>query len=217
MQRRPRHPPEQTRKEILAAAEAQFQLYGYARMNMQGLAKSIGMSPATVHKYFHSKQGLAEAVCGIMLSRYVAYIESRMVMDEGTEVAFDRFAIAILEYNSSNTYLTPEIFELYVSAAQQDWVVFREFRAQVVKLLREVLEEGVRRNDVRPSAVADVEQVFDSFASIMHPLLVRDFPQEATVRAHRLARLIFQAVRTNGCPPSEKAAPPGSCAALSSG
>lgn len=161
---------------------------------MQGLAKALGMSAATIHKYYQNKRGLAEAVCGAFLSRFVAHIESRLFMEEGTQVAFDRFAMAFLEYHSGDLHTPPEIYEIYVFAAQSDWVVFREFRAQVVELLRRILEEGVRRKDVRPTAVAQVEQVFDGFASIMHPLLVRDFPHGVGERGHELARFLFQAV-----------------------
>jgi AcrR family transcriptional regulator len=194
MERRPRHPPDQTRQEILVAAEAQFQLYGYAGMSMQGLAKALGMSAATVHKYYKNKRGVAEAICGVFLSRYVAHIESRIFVDEGTQIAFEHFAAAIVEYHSGDIHLTPEIFELYVFAAQSDWVVFREFRTQVVELLHKILQEGVRRKDVRPSAVSQADQVFDGFASIMHPLLVRDFPLEVGQRGQRLAQFLFQAV-----------------------
>ena len=194
MDRRPRHSPDHTRREILIAAEAQFQLHGYASMSMQGLAKALGMSAATIHKYYQTKRGLAEAVCGVFLSRYVAHIESRIFADEGTQVAFERFAMAILDYHTGDVHLTREIFEIYVFAAQSDWVVFREFRAQVVDLLRKILKEGVRRKDVRPTAVAQAEQVFDGFASIMHPLLVRDFPQELGERGQQLSRFLFQAV-----------------------
>lgn len=196
MDRRPRHSPDQTRREILIAAETQFQLHGYSGMSMQGLAKALGMSAATIHKYYKNKRGLAEAVCGVFLSRYVAHIESRIFVDDGTQVAFERFATAIVEYHSGDIHLTSEIFEIYVFAAQSDWVVFREFRTQVVELLRKILQEGVQRKDVRPSAIAQAEQVFDGFASIMHPLLVRDFPHEVGERGQRLAHFLFQAVGT---------------------
>lgn len=194
MERRARHSPDETRREILAAAEAQFQLHGYAGMSMRRLADALGMSAATIHKYYFNKRGLAEAVCGVILSRFFAHIESRIFVQEGTQIAFERFADAILEYHSRNMQLTPEIFELYVFAAQSDWMVFREFRMQVVGLLRQILQEGVRRRDVRPTAVGQVEQVFDGFASIMHPLLVRDFPPDVNARGHQLARFLFQAV-----------------------
>lgn len=161
---------------------------------MQGLAKALGMSAATIHKYYKNKRGVAEAICGVFLSRYVAHIESRIFVDQGTQVAFERFAAAIVEYHCGDIHLTPEIFELYVFAAESDWVVFREFRTQVVEILDKILQEGVRRNDVRPSAMAQADQVFDGFASIMHPLLVRDFPHEVGERGQRLAQFLFQAV-----------------------
>lgn len=195
MDRRPRHSPDQTRREILIAAEHQFQLHGYAGMSMRGLAKALGMSAATIHKYYKNKRGLAEAVCGVFLARYVAHIDSRIFVGEGTQVALERFASAIVEYHSGDLHLTSEIFELYVFAAQSEWVVFHDFRDQVVELLRKILEEGARRQDVRPCAVDQAEQVFDGFASIMHPLLVRDFPHEVGERGQRLAHFLYQAVR----------------------
>ncbi|KTB79599.1 hypothetical protein AO069_27080 [Pseudomonas syringae pv. syringae PD2774] len=161
---------------------------------MHGLAKALGMSAATVHKYYKNKRGLAEAVCGVFLSRYVAHIESCIFVDEGTQVAFERFASASVQYHSGDLHLTSEIFELYVFAAQSDWVVFREFRNKVVELLRKILKEGVSRQDVRPTAIAQAEEVFDGFASIMHPLLIRDFPHEVGERGQRLAHFLFQAV-----------------------
>jgi AcrR family transcriptional regulator len=163
-------------------------------MSMQALAKGLGMSAATIHKYFQNKRGLAEAVCGVTLTRFATHIESSIFVAEGTQVAFDRFAVAVLEYHSADTYLTPQLFELYVFAAESNWLVFREFRAYVVELLRKVLAEGVRRNDVRQSAIDQAEQVFDGFASIMHPLLVRDFKQGVDTRGRQLARFLYQAV-----------------------
>lgn len=194
MERRPRHSPDQTKREILIGAEAQFQLHGYAGMSMRGLSEALGMSAATIHKYYLNKRGLAEAVCGVILARFFAHIESRIFTKEGTQVAFERFAEAIVDYHMGDVRMTPQVFEIYVFAAQSDWIVFREFRAQVVGLLRQILEEGVRRKDVRPTAIAQVEQVFDGFASIMHPLLLRDFPPDGNARGQQLARFLFQAV-----------------------
>ncbi|WP_416425115.1 TetR/AcrR family transcriptional regulator [Pseudomonas sp. App30] len=193
--RRARHTPQQTTREILIAAEGLFAEHGFAGMSMSGLAKQLGMSAATVHKYFGSKRGLAEAVCGLELERFAGHMEAAISTEDGTAVALERFAIAVLAYNSGFASPTPKIFELYVFAAQSDWTVFRAFRERVVHLLSKVLQAGEVRGDVRVGAAECVEQVFDGFSAILHPLVVRDFRYQGGGRAPALARFLYQALQ----------------------
>jgi AcrR family transcriptional regulator len=192
--RRPRHRPDQTRQEILKAAQTVIQTYGFAAMSISGLARQLGMSTTNIHKYFRSKDGLAEAVCGLELSRFVAYIKSQTFSSDNTRDALRLFAAALLSYNQNNTIVTHYMFELYIISAKSDWTVFRNFRAEMVEVLESILQVGVLCGDVRPNAISNAEQVFDSFATVMHPLLVRDYLELGPERGQNLADFIYLAV-----------------------
>ena len=51
-----------TRCRILAAAERFFREIGYQKTTVADIAKSLGMSPANVYRFFDSKRSINEAV-----------------------------------------------------------------------------------------------------------------------------------------------------------
>jgi len=186
---------EQTRGEILSCAAAMFASQGYEATSLAGLAQTLRISPATIHKYFGSKQALAEQVCRLQLGRFLDHIRAASqargsFADRLREVAD---ALATYHWRAADTDLWST--DLYVSAYQSEWTVFRQFRADVVALLGNLLDEGVAAGELRDDAADEAVPVHDALEIFMHPLALRDVTaRQASARALRVADLIHRAL-----------------------
>ena len=78
--------PTETREQIAIAARAQFAERGFERATFRAIAEAAGVDPALVVHFYGSKDdlfrevmqlppGLADALVGIALARYVVLVE----------------------------------------------------------------------------------------------------------------------------------------------
>jgi AcrR family transcriptional regulator len=56
--------PEETRKQILLAAEERFSHYGFNKTTMAEIAKDCDMSPANIYRFYESKEEILAELAG---------------------------------------------------------------------------------------------------------------------------------------------------------
>src|SRR2546423_14081676 len=72
---RMRTDPDEVRARILEVAEEHFRRIGYHKTSVADIASELGMSPASVYRFFPSKGAINESICG-------------RVVNEVAEIAF---------------------------------------------------------------------------------------------------------------------------------
>src|SRR6185436_8606624 len=61
---RTRADPDEMRARILEVAEAHFRRIGHHKTSIADIASGLGMSPASVYRFFPSRDAIDESICG---------------------------------------------------------------------------------------------------------------------------------------------------------
>jgi len=144
--------------EILEAALDEFVARGYLATRLEDVAARIGVTKGTVHFYFGTKEALFAAV----IRHYAPVLGPDETSNEDTETdkpSFDRIAdyLAILHAAIATDGKTREIFHLLMSDGRHfpDLIdrYFEEFLAPAVEHLRALIKVGIKRGELRASAL----------------------------------------------------------------
>lgn len=136
------------RLRILERSRELFFKYGYSRVSMNGLAKDLGISKATVYRYFPDKEALLRGVM-VETREWVLNQLQAIVRD-------DRLSVKA----RLTSYL--EFISRFISGLSRDFIrdmrqklpdLWKEMdsfrRQQVFPLLSEVILEGVKKGEIK--------------------------------------------------------------------
>jgi AcrR family transcriptional regulator len=145
---------------ILNAAFATIMESGYARMSIEGVAARAGVGKTTIYRRYASKQELAAAAI-------THYANVETLPDLGDTRAEIAAVVGLFREMFVRARISRMIGTLLAEEAT-DPELLHVFRERVIwprrKLLRELLERGQRRGEVRTDL--DIEVAIDFIASV---------------------------------------------------
>lgn len=193
--RRARKSSEETKKEIISAAEDLFSKKGYKESSISEIASHLGMSTASIHKYYKSKKGLAQAICSNQIKQHLDYLEIQLAKIEKAREALMYFSLTNIKAFYLNNYSSTWNYELYFYALEDDKTILYNAQSRMIEMFKNILAKGVTSGELKHNAPDSAEQVYDALQSVMHPVLLRHISQiEASERAHKLITLILNAL-----------------------
>jgi len=139
---------------ILAHARQVFQDRGFRKVTVEEICAGLGMSKRTFYRYFADRDALAAAVVYEILGRHAPDIIENLTssgpVDQILKTHFDLVVNRVLAGVSTQVLVDVQLFLPDV------WERIERFRAQVIRILTELLlrgqREGVVRPDIDPSA-----------------------------------------------------------------
>ena len=156
IKRRTRRPRAERKAEILAAARSVFSERGYAAAPMAEIADRAGVVEGTVYSYFETKRALLIAVLKIFFDDLIAQTESGLQAVRGTENQL-RYVIRRQFDTFAGDF---GLCRVIITEARSDIALYDEaildLNRRYTGLALGVLEEGVRRGDLRPDIVPSV-------------------------------------------------------------
>lgn len=193
--RRARKSSEETKKEIISAAEDLFAKKGYKESSVSEIASHLGMSTASIHKYYKSKKGLAQAICSNQIKQHLDYLEIQLAKIEKAREALMYFSLTNIKAFYLNNYSSTWNYELYFYALEDDKTILYNAQSRMIEMFKNILSKGVTNGELKHNAPDSAEQVYDALQSVMHPVLLRHISQiEASERAHKLITLILNSL-----------------------
>lgn len=146
---RRRAPAEQTRGEILQAAEAAFAERGFAGTRLEDVAAQVGVTRAALFHYFRDKRALYEAVIedafGSLLDRARAVFGATPSLSQAIEKAVDLWVDAVWDRPAIAHLLLREATN---RSAQSE--AFQRLCAPALGMLQEIFARGERSGEFRP-------------------------------------------------------------------
>ncbi len=145
---------EQTRQEILDAAEARFRIYGYRKTTMAEIAEDAGMSAANLYRYFEDKQDIAAACARRCMGERLERL--REVLRQRGPSAGERlesFVLTMLRFTHEMAHEQRKIDELVEIVARERPEMVHEKNEAEQAMLAEILAQG---NGTGEFEVADV-------------------------------------------------------------
>jgi TetR/AcrR family transcriptional repressor of the ameABC operon len=195
-QRRTRRRAEETRDDILAAAEDMLRRKGLGDFSIADLAGELGMSPANVFKHFRSKSALADAIC----DRHVIRMIGRFKAFDEPGHATERLANAVrklMEAHLADIRENPFLFEMLVVMSEADLPSGRHYKQLIDDLFADLVRDGVASGAYTCDPDSEIaRQVGSAFASVLHPVfLLHASEAELQERCRGLSALVNAALQ----------------------
>jgi AcrR family transcriptional regulator len=157
-------PPKDKKDRMVEAAAILFAQNGYAGTSVADIAVQAQIGKGTVYEYFNSKEDLFFAVFEwyIQMSARTAHVSISVLGRTPTErlYALSDSIMGMWDEIQDVFALTMEFWAASASSHMRDRFkaafrqVYKEFRSIVTSLIREGIERGEFRPDVKPASVA---------------------------------------------------------------
>ncbi len=141
--------PPDLRSRILKRSRELFFKHGYSNLSLDELAADLGISKATIYRYFSDKEALLRTVIEETKEWVLSHLVA-IVKDERPSVK-DKLA-AFLEFLSRfMSGISQELIRDLRQKLPHLWKEMDEFRRrQVFPLISEIVSEGVQKKEVKP-------------------------------------------------------------------
>lgn len=185
------------RERILATASERFRKEGFARVSVDEVASSLGISKKTFYKVFASKEELVECLVSNKLVDVKAQIDGIMARDESFVAKFG----ALFAFLSS----VPGAFGLpFLQDVQRHlphvWKRVESFREQrVMNTFAQLINQGVQEGYIRPdlSTRLFLLAFMSSVQHIIQPHVLAHEPFSAQQAISGLLELFFKGALTD--------------------
>ncbi len=177
--RKPRRRAEETREDILEAAEALFRARGIAKSSVADIAEGLGMSPANVFKHFRSKTALVDAICDRHIARMIGRfdtLDAPAPPPAKLGIVVRRLMQAHLEDIRENPFFLEIVFLVAKTELESGFHYRRLIEELFFKLVRDGVEAGIYHcADCRATS----RHVAACFAGVLHPVFLAHESQAA--------------------------------------
>ncbi len=171
---------EETRMQILDAAEARFRIYGYGKTTMAEIASDIEMSTANLYRFFENKLDIGSAMalrCFDEREKVLTAVLDQPGLSAGQML--EQFVLTILDYNMNQFAREPKLSELVdvIITKRPDLVQYQVKSDK--KLITAILEKGQLQGEFN---AVDSERVstavLAAIAKFSSPFFVGMYPAE---------------------------------------
>lgn len=161
---------DQTRAEILVAAEQRFRGFGYGKTTMAEIAKDVNMSAANLYRYFRNKQDIAAECAGQCMAGLSALLDD--VVSRPNLDAVQRLHLFVqteMRYNFEMMHDVPRLNELIENITTNYPHLIHEKNEKTEQQIENILQQGISDGDfniedikLSASAVARATAMFSS-------------------------------------------------------
>ncbi|MFE1597969.1 TetR/AcrR family transcriptional regulator [Methylobacterium sp. ID0610] len=193
-------PPDETapttRCRILSTAARFFQDIGYQKTTVADIAKTLGMSPANVYRFFESKKAINEAVVERLTGEVEAMIAA-VAARPGPAAERLRAIIHTLHRDSAERVTaSPRLHEMVEAAMTESWDVCHHHVDRITTVMERVIAEGVRMGEFRHSDPAQAARyVHTAILRYCHPVLLVRCPGDVAPPLDGMIDLLLAGLR----------------------
>jgi len=193
------------RRAILTAAFRRFAQYGYRRTSLEDIAREAGISRAAVYLQFRNKEDLFRALSRDLQETALSSAEAAARLDGSFLERIERILEAKLGQFHDIVYRSAHAGELLDENNRICGDISAEARRRYQKLIRRLIDEGVRRGELAPHRVglaagSAAELIVDCARALETAGAAERSPALYRRRLSELARVLV--VGLGGTPPS---------------
>lgn len=173
------------RDQIVAAANAHFSQYGYAKTTVSDLAKAIGFSKAYIYKFFDSKQAIGNAICTRCLTEITLAAQQAIDVEglSSTE-RFRRLVKTLITTGVSLFFNDRKLYDIAAFSASERWPSSQAYDAQIKRFVLQIVREGRELGEFERKTPLDetVDAIHLALRPFINPLLLQynlDFVEDA--------------------------------------
>ncbi len=188
---------DKTVARILDAAEEQFRRMGYAKTAVADIARSLGMSPANIYRFFSSKAAINEAICEKHFAEVHGILRAVMIEDLPAAERLERFIVELHRYNKMRCVSERCLHEMVAAGMEENWHAVERHIAALHEMIAELVADGVARGEFAPSVepVDAANAVCTACTGVLHPALIAQFAhKDLEEDARRVVRYLIAAL-----------------------
>jgi AcrR family transcriptional regulator len=190
-----------TRERIIEAAFSVFNNVDFTTATIRDIARSSGISPASIYKHFKSKEDMLDAITVEKIRQMDAELRNHLIGIKGAINKISKMTWFYLDFYDHNK---PIAWTLYITTSPTIWKKSRRAWETAVltgTLFREIINEGQKSGDIsRDLNIRVVEMMY--FGALRHICIfsLLGTRPESVVRmsdmADDLTELIYRAMKS---------------------
>jgi AcrR family transcriptional regulator len=189
-----------TPERILEATEEVLRRYGPTKATVVDVARSLGVSHASVYRHFRTKAALREAVTQRWLDRTTERLIPLVSGPRPAEERMDRWLTALFAAKREKALDEPELFATYSVLAADLSETVEQHIEDLVNQLARIVEDGRTRGEFTADNIGDHSEtaraVFDATMRFHNPAYAAEWSRPGIDDAFAAARaLIMRGLR----------------------
>lgn len=185
--------------QILEAAEARFNQYGYNKTTMAEIARDCDMSAANLYRYFKNKLDIGAALAHLCLVEKEQML--RAVVDDeslSSSEKLDAFIMSVLHYTYNHFDVAPKLSELVEAMHEQRPDVIEEHRLSKLNLLTSLLEQGKQAGEFKfDNVAATADAIHTAIMLFYFPLTLQMYSLDVLEeKAKNIVHLLLKGLET---------------------
>jgi len=149
--------------EILEAAFLQFSRNGYAATTLDQIAERAGVTKGTIYVYFDNKEHLFISMVRELTKATLDTVHDMFERHEGSTASLLRELFGFIYQHIVEDRRRREVARMLIAEAGRFPALadryYEEIHRPCLGMLERVIQRGIDRGEIRPSAVADCPQV----------------------------------------------------------
>ena len=138
----------------MAAAEELFAERGFAGTSIRDIAQKAKVTGAMLHYYFGNKEKLYSALLEKAVVGIRSLISETAASQKPAQEQLAQFIEGDANYILNHANLTRIVFREMLAGGKEIGKIFQQYRVNNYALLRGIMEEGARRNELRQMDIA---------------------------------------------------------------
>lgn len=164
-------------EQIALAAFHHFASQGYQSASLEQIAATAGIGKSTVYEYYNSKEELFVSAVQVAGGGWFEELSAILSQTQDPMERLALFARAVVDPGPRKACDTQRLFyEILTQTALENGVfyarkdVIRTIYRQLIRMVSDVLLEGVSQGRLHPSIAKDVEKIATVFLAFLHGL-----------------------------------------------
>jgi AcrR family transcriptional regulator len=149
--------------EILEAAFTEFARNGYAATTLDQIAERAGVTKGTIYVYFESKEHLFISMVRELTKATFGTVQDMFARPDGATADLLREAFRYIYQHIVEDRRRREVARMLIAEAPRFPTLADRYREEIhgpcLELLNQVIQRGIDRGEIRPSAVTACPQV----------------------------------------------------------
>ena len=159
-----------TPERILEVTEDVLRRFGLAKATVVDVARALDVSHGSVYRHFPSKASLREAVAKRWLDRVNSPLQKIAESSLPAPARLERWLRTMIAIKHKKVAEDPEMFETYLTLAQEACKVVRAHKDGLVDQIAGILSDGVKQGAFHiADAKATARALFDATSRFHHP------------------------------------------------
>jgi AcrR family transcriptional regulator len=161
------------RERILDVAEEHFRRIGYQKTSVADIAFCLGMSSASIYRYFPSRAEINAAICGRFVAETVQSADTIARIPAAARQRLKSVLVALHQKRKTMVIEERAVHDLIVVATEENWAVIRAHAAQILALVETIVRQGAEAGEFSiDDAARAARSIMNAFLPFYHPILV---------------------------------------------